>query len=139
MGLYGVMRPHLWVQAALMGSELWVWALSGAAHKSSVPMGRPTTYGAPYNSWETPQLMGHPTTYGVQLMGHPTSHGTPHNLWGAVLLADILPSLLVKMAAPFGAHLLPYSIRVVAVAVAAWGGCSVVASGAGVGVSLGGE
>uniref|UniRef100_A0A8C2T4W4 Battenin n=1 Tax=Coturnix japonica TaxID=93934 RepID=A0A8C2T4W4_COTJA len=27
---------------------------------------------------------------------------------GAVLLADILPSLLIKMAAPFGAHLVPY-------------------------------
>eukprot|EP00076_Gallus_gallus_P034053 XP_024999591.1 battenin isoform X2 [Gallus gallus] len=57
---------------------------------------------------------------------------------GAVLLADILPSLLIKMAAPFGAHLVPYSVRVVAVAIAAWGGCSVVAMGAGVGVSLGG-
>lgn len=71
----------------------------------------------------------------------PAPHnGTRHDCGpistGAVLLADILPSLLIKMAAPFGAHLVPYSVRVVTVAVAAWGGTSMVAMGAGIGVSL---
>ena len=34
--------------------------------------------------------------------------GAPQLVGQAVLLADILPSLLIKMAAPFGAHLVPY-------------------------------
>ncbi|XP_064331537.1 battenin isoform X3 [Phalacrocorax carbo] len=57
---------------------------------------------------------------------------------GAVLLADILPALLVKVAAPFGLHLLPHSPRVAAAAFCAWGSFSLVASAAGVAAGLGG-
>lgn len=57
---------------------------------------------------------------------------------GAVLLADILPTLLIKLAAPFCIHLLPYNLRVVAVTAAAWGSFALVAAAAGVAVSLGG-
>ncbi|XP_040399605.1 battenin isoform X2 [Cygnus olor] len=55
---------------------------------------------------------------------------------GAVLLADILPTLLIKLAAPFCIHLLPYNLRVVAVTAAAWGSFALVAAAAGVAVSL---
>ncbi|XP_068779359.1 battenin isoform X4 [Struthio camelus] len=57
---------------------------------------------------------------------------------GAVLLADILPTLLLKLAAPFGLHLVPYSPRVVVCALCAWGSFALVALSAGVAVSLGG-
>lgn len=57
---------------------------------------------------------------------------------GAVLLADILPTLLLKTAAPFLVHLLPYNSRVVAAALCAWGGFALVTRGAGAAVSLGG-
>ncbi|XP_075345680.1 battenin, partial [Mycteria americana] len=57
---------------------------------------------------------------------------------GAVLLADILPTLLIKLAAPFLVHLLPYNPRVVAAALCAWGSFALVASAAGVAVGLGG-
>lgn len=57
---------------------------------------------------------------------------------GAVLLADILPTLLIKLAAPFCIHLVPYNLRVIAVTAAAWGSFALVAAAAGVAVSLGG-
>ncbi|XP_074424031.1 battenin isoform X9 [Larus michahellis] len=57
---------------------------------------------------------------------------------GAVLLADILPTLLIKLAAPFVIHLLPYNSRVVAAALCAWGSFGLVAAAAGSALSLGG-
>ncbi|KAM9267489.1 battenin [Morus bassanus] len=57
---------------------------------------------------------------------------------GAVLLADILPTLLIKLVAPFVVHLLPYNLRVVVAAFCAWGSFALVASAAGMAVSLGG-
>ncbi|XP_054664686.1 battenin isoform X1 [Grus americana] len=57
---------------------------------------------------------------------------------GAVLLADILPTLLIKLVAPFVVHLLPYNPRVIAAALCAWGSFALVASAAGMAVSLGG-
>ncbi|KAM9250228.1 battenin [Cariama cristata] len=57
---------------------------------------------------------------------------------GAVLLADILPTLFIKVAAPFVAHRLPYDSRVVVAALCAWGSFAAVALAAGVAVSLGG-
>ncbi|XP_074874961.1 battenin isoform X4 [Buteo buteo] len=57
---------------------------------------------------------------------------------GAVLLADILPTLLLKLAAPFVVHLLPYNARVIAAALCAWGSFALVTRGAGAAVSLGG-
>ncbi|XP_063175296.1 battenin [Chroicocephalus ridibundus] len=72
--------------------------------------------------------------------------GLPPNLWvgpttcgaQAVLLADILPTLLIKLAAPFVIHLLPYNSRVVAAALCAWGSFGLVAAAAGSALSLGG-
>ncbi|XP_054035221.1 LOW QUALITY PROTEIN: battenin [Dryobates pubescens] len=57
---------------------------------------------------------------------------------GAVLLADIVPTLLLKLAAPFGLHLLPYWPRVLVSAFCAWGSFSLVVWAKGVAVSLGG-
>ncbi|XP_075580811.1 battenin [Pelecanus crispus] len=57
---------------------------------------------------------------------------------GAVLLADILPTLLLKLAAPFGIHLLPYNVRVVGAALCAWGSFALVASATNMAASLGG-
>ncbi|XP_074787123.1 battenin-like [Athene noctua] len=55
----------------------------------------------------------------------PPGNGSAHNCnrvsTGAVLLADILPTLVIKMAAPFFFHLLPYNGRVVASALCMWG------------------
>ncbi|KAH0626574.1 hypothetical protein JD844_001636 [Phrynosoma platyrhinos] len=39
---------------------------------------------------------------------------------GAVLLADILPTLLIKFSAPFCIHLFPYGLRVAICVVTAW-------------------
>ncbi|XP_074787083.1 battenin [Athene noctua] len=72
----------------------------------------------------------------------PPGNGSAHNCnrvsTGAVLLADILPTLVIKMAAPFFFHLLPYNGRVVASALCMWGSFSLVASARGVAASLGG-
>ncbi|XP_053219925.1 battenin isoform X2 [Podarcis raffonei] len=46
---------------------------------------------------------------------------------GAVLLADILPTLLIKFSAPFCIHLLPYGLRVIICVITAWGSFLVVA------------
>ncbi|KAM9209073.1 battenin isoform 2-T2 [Dugong dugon] len=56
----------------------------------------------------------------------------------AVLLADILPTLLIKLLAPFGLHLLPYSPRVLVSGVCAAGSFILVAFSHSVGTSLGG-
>lgn len=45
---------------------------------------------------------------------------------GAVLLADILPGLFIKVTAPFFIHLIPYWIRVVAIVVLSIGGFQLV-------------
>ncbi|KAM9593386.1 LOW QUALITY PROTEIN: battenin [Morphnus guianensis] len=57
---------------------------------------------------------------------------------GAVLLADILPTLVIKLVAPFVVHLLPYNFRVIVAALCAWGSFALVTRGAGTAVSLGG-
>ncbi|XP_075420808.1 battenin isoform X2 [Tenrec ecaudatus] len=54
----------------------------------------------------------------------------------AVLLADILPTLLIKVLAPFGLHLLPYSPRVLVSGVCAAGSFILVAFSQSVGTSL---
>jgi hypothetical protein len=41
---------------------------------------------------------------------------------GAVLLADILPGLIIKVTAPFFVHLIPYWMRVIAIVVLSIGG-----------------
>ncbi|KAM6156178.1 battenin isoform 2-T2 [Rhynchocyon petersi] len=63
---------------------------------------------------------------------------TPGNQSHAVLLADILPTLLIKLLAPFGLHLLPYSPRVLVCGVCAAGSFLVVAFSHSVGTSLSG-
>ncbi|XP_061444191.1 battenin isoform X3 [Rhineura floridana] len=46
---------------------------------------------------------------------------------GAVLLADILPTLLIKFSAPFCIHLFPYGLRVAICVITAWGSFLLVA------------
>ncbi|XP_007421490.1 battenin [Python bivittatus] len=46
---------------------------------------------------------------------------------GAVLLADILPTLFIKFSAPFCIHLFPYGLRVAICVVSAWGSFLLVA------------
>ncbi|XP_074995541.1 battenin [Calonectris borealis] len=73
----------------------------------------------------------------------PTPHGNGSRYdcnpvsTGAVLLADVLPTLLIKLAAPFVVHLLPYNSRVVGAALCAWGSFALVTSAAGMAASLG--
>ncbi|XP_015273733.1 PREDICTED: battenin [Gekko japonicus] len=50
---------------------------------------------------------------------------------GAVLLADILPTLLIKFSAPFYIHLLPYGLRVIICILTALGSFLLVAFSAG--------
>ncbi|XP_053908998.1 battenin [Cuculus canorus] len=57
---------------------------------------------------------------------------------GAVLLADVVPTLLLKMMAPLGLHLLPYKPRVVTAALCAWGSFALVSCARGPTASLGG-
>uniref|UniRef100_A0A0N8ESW8 Battenin n=1 Tax=Heterocephalus glaber TaxID=10181 RepID=A0A0N8ESW8_HETGA len=54
----------------------------------------------------------------------------------AVLLADILPTLLIKLLAPLGLHLLPYSPRVLVSAICSAGSFILVAFSHSVGTSL---
>ncbi|KAB1263404.1 Battenin [Camelus dromedarius] len=74
---------------------------------------------------------------------------TPHNSssrfdcnsvsTAAVLLADILPTLIIKLLAPLGLHLLPYSPRVLTSGICAAGSFILVAFSHSVGTSLCGE
>ncbi|XP_069738267.1 battenin isoform X4 [Phaenicophaeus curvirostris] len=57
---------------------------------------------------------------------------------GAVLLADVLPTLLIKLAAPLGLHLLPYSPRVALAALCSWGSFALVSCTRGPTAALGG-
>ncbi|XP_065511381.1 battenin [Caloenas nicobarica] len=57
---------------------------------------------------------------------------------GAVLLADILPTLLIKLVAPLGIHRLPYGPRVITSCLCSWGSVTLVASGRRLAESLGG-
>ncbi|XP_006896620.1 PREDICTED: battenin isoform X2 [Elephantulus edwardii] len=60
----------------------------------------------------------------------------PGNQSHAVLLADILPTLFIKLIAPFGLHLLPYSPRVLVCGVCAAGSFILVAFAQSVRTSL---
>uniref|UniRef100_A0A8C8S6E4 Battenin n=1 Tax=Pelusios castaneus TaxID=367368 RepID=A0A8C8S6E4_9SAUR len=57
---------------------------------------------------------------------------------GAVLLADILPTLAIKLSAPFYIHRLPYGPRVALCILCAWGSFLLVAFSTTVGMSIGG-
>lgn len=57
---------------------------------------------------------------------------------GAVLLADILPTLLIKLSAPFYIQRLPYSLRVAFCILCAWGSFLLVAFSTTVSTSIGG-
>ncbi|XP_067419928.1 battenin [Emydura macquarii macquarii] len=57
---------------------------------------------------------------------------------GAVLLADILPTLVIKLSAPFYIHRLPYGPRVAFCILCAWGSFLLVAFSTTVGTSIGG-
>ncbi|CAM4580083.1 battenin isoform X1 [Caretta caretta] len=57
---------------------------------------------------------------------------------GAVLLADILPTLLIKFSAPFYIHRVPYGPRVALCILCAWGSFLLVAFSTTVGMSIGG-
>ncbi|XP_043372970.1 battenin isoform X3 [Dermochelys coriacea] len=57
---------------------------------------------------------------------------------GAVLLADILPTLLIKFSAPFYIHRVPYGPRVALCILCAWGSFLLVAFSTTVGTSIGG-
>ncbi|KAB0394889.1 hypothetical protein E2I00_008124, partial [Balaenoptera physalus] len=60
----------------------------------------------------------------------------PGNQSHAVLLADILPTLVIKLLAPLGLHLLPYSPRVLTSGICAAGSFILVAFSHSVGISL---
>nr|XP_020648511.1 battenin isoform X1 [Pogona vitticeps]XP_020648512.1 battenin isoform X1 [Pogona vitticeps] len=57
---------------------------------------------------------------------------------GAVLLADILPTLLIKFSAPFCIHLFPYGLRVAICVLTAWGSFLLVAFSTGTAQSMAG-
>ncbi|KAJ7313885.1 hypothetical protein JRQ81_005660 [Phrynocephalus forsythii] len=57
---------------------------------------------------------------------------------GAVLLADILPTLLIKFSAPFCIHLFPYGLRVAICILTAWGSFLLVAFSTGTAQSMAG-
>uniref|UniRef100_A0A8C6QGP5 Battenin n=1 Tax=Nannospalax galili TaxID=1026970 RepID=A0A8C6QGP5_NANGA len=57
----------------------------------------------------------------------------------AVLLADILPTLIIKLLAPLGLHLLPYSPRVLVIGICSAGSFILVAFSQSVTISLCGE
>ncbi|PNI12511.1 T0192302 isoform 2, partial [Pan troglodytes] len=61
---------------------------------------------------------------------------TSGNQSHAVLLADILPTLVIKLLAPLGLHLLPYSPRVLVSGICAAGSFVLVAFSHSVGTSL---
>ncbi|XP_040829034.1 battenin isoform X2 [Ochotona curzoniae] len=80
------------------------------------------------------------------LLVDPGPAPTPHNnssrfdcnpvSTAAVLLADILPTLVIKLLAPLGLHLLPYSPRVLVSGLCAAGSFLLVAFSDSVGISL---
>ncbi|KAF6123685.1 CLN3 lysosomal/endosomal transmembrane protein, battenin [Phyllostomus discolor] len=91
-------------------------------------------------------ILSHERTSGNKSHVDPDPVPTPHNnssrfdcnsvSTAAVLLADILPTLVIKLLAPLGLHLLPYSPRVLVSGVCAAGSFILVAFSHSVGMSL---
>uniref|UniRef100_A0A3Q2KRF9 Battenin n=1 Tax=Equus caballus TaxID=9796 RepID=A0A3Q2KRF9_HORSE len=91
-------------------------------------------------------ILSHQRAPGNQSHVDPGPTPTPHNSssrfdcnpvsTAAVLLADILPTLVIKLLAPLGLHLLPYSPRVFVSGVCAAGSFILVAFSHSVGTSL---
>ncbi|XP_054438722.1 battenin isoform X2 [Pteronotus mesoamericanus] len=91
-------------------------------------------------------ILSHKRTPGNESHVDPDPVPTPHNnssrfdcnsvSTAAVLLADILPTLVIKLLAPLGLHLLPYSPRVLVSGVCAAGSFILVAFSHSVGTSL---
>ncbi|XP_063453496.1 battenin isoform X7 [Pan paniscus] len=91
-------------------------------------------------------ILSHKRTSGNQSHVDPGPKPMPHNSssrfdcnsvsTAAVLLADILPTLVIKLLAPLGLHLLPYSPRVLVSGICAAGSFVLVAFSHSVGTSL---
>uniref|UniRef100_A0A8D0UZM1 Battenin n=1 Tax=Sus scrofa TaxID=9823 RepID=A0A8D0UZM1_PIG len=91
-------------------------------------------------------ILSHQRAPGNQSHVDPDPTPTPHNSTSrfdcnsvstaAVLLADILPTLIIKLLAPLGLHLLPYSPRVLTSGVCAAGSFILVAFSHSVATSL---
>ncbi|XP_059010260.1 battenin isoform X2 [Mustela lutreola] len=91
-------------------------------------------------------ILSHQRASGNQSHVNPDPPLTPHNSssrfdcnsvsTAAVLLADILPTLVIKLLAPLGLHLLPYSPRVLVSGICAAGSFLLVAFSHSVGTSL---
>ncbi|KAM8778724.1 battenin isoform 1-T2 [Rhynchonycteris naso] len=91
-------------------------------------------------------ILSHERASGNQSHVNPDPVPTPHSnssrfdcnsvSTAAVLLADILPTLVIKLLAPLGLHLLPYSPRVLVSGVCAAGSFILVAFSHSVGTSL---
>ncbi|XP_034808216.1 battenin-like isoform X6 [Pan paniscus] len=91
-------------------------------------------------------ILSHKRTSGNQSHVDPGPTPMPHNSssrfdcnsvsTAAVLLADILPTLVIKLLAPLGLHLLPYSPRVLVSGICAAGSFVLVAFSHSVGTSL---
>ncbi|XP_039740545.1 battenin isoform X2 [Pteropus medius] len=91
-------------------------------------------------------ILSHQRASGNQSHVDPEPMPIPHNnssrfdcnsvSTAAVLLADILPTLVIKLLAPLGLHLLPYSPRVLVSGVCAAGSFILVAFSHSVGTSL---
>ncbi|XP_054525080.1 battenin isoform X7 [Pan troglodytes] len=91
-------------------------------------------------------ILSHKRTSGNQSHVDPGPTPMPHNSssrfdcnsvsTAAVLLADILPTLVIKLLAPLGLHLLPYSPRVLISGICAAGSFILVAFSHSVGTSL---
>ncbi|XP_045849134.1 battenin isoform X1 [Meles meles] len=91
-------------------------------------------------------ILSHQRASGNQSHVNPDPPLTPHNSssrfdcnsvsTAAVLLADILPTLVIKLLAPLGLHLLPYSPRVLVSGICAAGSFVLVAFSHSVGTSL---
>ncbi|XP_063453571.1 uncharacterized protein LOC129393030 isoform X3 [Pan paniscus] len=91
-------------------------------------------------------ILSHKRTSGNQSHVDPGPTPMPHNSssrfdcnsvsTAAVLLADILPTLIIKLLAPLGLHLLPYSPRVLVSGICAAGSFVLVAFSHSVGTSL---
>ncbi|KAM9725647.1 battenin isoform 5-T7 [Dama dama] len=91
-------------------------------------------------------ILSHQRTPGNQSHVDPDSTPTSHNSssrfdcnpvsTAAVLLADILPTLIIKLLAPLGLHLLPYSPRVLTSGICAAGSFLLVAFSHSVTISL---
>uniref|UniRef100_A0A2K5E7Y2 Battenin n=1 Tax=Aotus nancymaae TaxID=37293 RepID=A0A2K5E7Y2_AOTNA len=91
-------------------------------------------------------ILSHERTSGNQSHVDPGPTPMPHNSssrfdcnsvsTAAVLLADILPTLVIKLLAPLGLHLLPYSPRVLVSGICAAGSFILVAFSHSVGTSL---